>query len=361
MNDLDYHLGIPFDTASTMSLNPFSVFFKSLPFYLSVTLLSLTSAAIAETNFVETSIVRIELIEYKIRTFGILSPNVEELSFAISGRIEEFTVEDGDDVLKDQLLAKLDTQEAEDALKNAKNQLDNSDRKMNRMMKLHKAGSIQVNQLENAQAQFDRDLLDFERATANHDRCFLYAPSNGVLLKQYIDSRTNIKAGEPLFIFQSDSEKWVTKVELTDRNAIRMAKGAAAKVTFLPYPNEEFTGVVSKVARIANKSDSLYTTEVVIATDGRGLRPGMVAEVDLYTMSDRPFAVVPMDALLDLRGNRGRIYLLSADGSHAVEKAVTIESINGEDVAIVENLSFNRVITHGHHNLTDQSPVSVRH
>ena len=53
----------------------------------------------------------------------------------------------------------------------------------------------------------------------------------------------------------------------------------------------------------------------------------MVAEVDLYQSSSEAFATIPFDALVDLRGNRGTIYLLNAGRNRVTEKSVTIESV----------------------------------
>ncbi len=324
-------------------------------------LASMFSVAQAEQQKVRVAEIKTQAIEHTVRTFGILAPNVEEMSFQIPGRIESFLVDEGDLVAAGDLLAQLETLDAEDAVQKATTNLENAARVLARMKTLHESGSIQISQLEDAQADFDQVKLALEQAETNLERCFLRAPSNGLILKKRIDSRTSVSPGQSLFVFQSDDEQWITKVDLTDRNALFMAEGATAEVFFSPYPNETFEGQVVKVAQVANAADRLYTAEIVIATGGRELRPGMVAEVDISKRSDKTYSVVPFDALLALRKNKGLIYVVSPDQSRVLERSVTIENINGQSVALVQDLSeFTEVVVRGHQNLKDQALIQIQ-
>jgi hypothetical protein len=83
--------------------------------------------------------------------------------------------------------------------------------------------------------------------------------------------------------------------------------------------------------------------------------------VDLIKNSDRPYSIVPFDALLDLRKIRGHVYLVDQAGAAAIEKAVTINSIDGHLVALVEDLSeFELVISQGHHGLRDGDAIRIQ-
>lgn len=311
-------------------------------------------------QYVKTAPIRTEPFETRIRTFGVLAPSVEEMSFEIPGRIERFLVDEGDRVTKGQRLAVLDSQDAEDGLRKARSNLDNAQRILDRMLKLHETGSIQTSQLDDIQAQYDQARIAFEQAELNVARCEMVAPSNGLILQQNIDSRTSVQPGQAVYVFQSDDEQWVTKVHLTDKNALLMSGGAEAEITFTPYPNDVFKGQVTKVAKVANPSDGLYTVEVAISTQGLELRPGMIAEVDLIKASDEDYSIVPFGALLDVRGIRGTVYVVDSGASIAREQNVTINSIRGTEVSVLEDLSgFAEVITHGHHGLKDQASIIV--
>ena len=114
------------------------------------------------------------------------------------------------------------------------------------------------------------------------------------------------------------------------------------------------------MARIANAQDGLYTAEVTVETGDTQLRPGMVAEVNLEQRSDEMFHVVPLDAFVDMRRDKGTIYLVDSESGNAVEKRVTVARVTGNDVAVVDSLAgFERVIVRGQSRLQDQVPVEI--
>ncbi len=118
--------------------------------------------------------------------------------------------------------------------------------------------------------------------------------------------------------------------------------------------------MLTKLSRVANPGDGLYTAEITIATNGQPLRPGMVAEVDLFKTSAQSYVVVPFDALVDVRRNSGVIYLVSEDGRTAVEKPATIYAIEGNNAALMETYDgYGQVIVRGQTNLHDQSLIEI--
>ena len=323
-------------------------------------LLGANGLCLAEIQRVEVAPIQYGPLAEEIRTFGVLAPGVEELSFQIPGRIDAFKAEEGDEVVAGQLLAVLNTRDAEDQLRQAENDRANGIRFLKRMETLHAAGSIQASQLEDAAAQYDQVQIAFEQAQLNLARCSLHAPSDGLILKQTTDSRTSIRPGMPIFVFQSKDEAWTTQVDLTDRNALNISKGTTADIRFAPYPNKIFKGRVTSVAQVANSSDGLFTAEVAIIPEDYELRPGMLAEIDLIKTSERGYSSIPFDALLDVRGSRGLVYLIENSANLVREQQVTIISLNKDVVTVAEDLrSFQSVVIRGHYGLQDRSPVLV--
>ena len=277
-------------------------------------------------------------VTYQVSTYGTLSPKIEELSFKIGGRIARFEVEEGADVAKGQLLALLETEDAEDRLNKQTVELEQAQRSYKRMKTLHNKGSIQKSQLEDSAARLEQVRIAHQQAKLNLRRCSLRATSEGLILKEFLESRTTVGAGQPIFSFQSNSEAWTTKVGLTDRNVFALGEGARADIRFAPYPGVNFEGELTKLARIANPGDALYTAEITISAGDYSLRPGMVAEVDLYHTSDQNYSLVPFDALVDLRGRRGNIYVLNDSRSAVQQVSVTLVSVQGLQAALKEDL-----------------------
>jgi len=299
-------------------------------------------------------------VTYQVSTYGTLSPKIEELSFKIGGRIARFEVEEGAEVAKGQLLAQLETQDAQDRLNKQTVELEQAQRSFQRMKTLHSKGSIQKSQLEDSAARLEQVRIAHDQAKLNLRRCSLRASSKGLILKEFLESRTTVGAGQPIFSFQSNSEAWTTKVDLTDRNAFALGEGARADIRFAPYPGVSFEGKLTKLARIANPGDALYTAEITISAGDYSLRPGMVAEVDLYQTSDQNYSLVPFDALVDLRGRSGNIYVLNGSKSVVQQLPVTLVSVQGQQAALKEDLNaYSEVVIRGQQNLQDGSDVKV--
>lgn len=217
---------------------------------------------------------------------------------------------------------------------------------------------IQESQLENARDTLETANINFEQAKLNLQRCTLIAPAKGVILKEYLDSRTTINAGTPIYSFRDVSGSWITEVKLTDQNAFAFGLGTTALAKFAPYPGEVFEGQLTKQAGVADGNDGLYTVEITISTRGHDLRPGMVVEIDLIHETENAFTTIPLDAVVDLRGNQGVIYLLNQAGDQVEEVRVNIIAITGGKVAIAESVQTGRkVVVRGQQSLRDQTRV----
>ena len=296
----------------------------------------------------------------QVSTYGVLAPKIEDLSFRTNGRIKQFNVVEGESVKQGQILATLETRDANDKLDQTRVQRDQAARKLERFEKLAQERMIQTSELENAQDELETAIINFEQAKLELERCVLIAPADGVILKEHEDSRTTINAGAPIYAFRDISKSWVTEVELTDQNAFAFGIGTIARAKFSPYPGEVFNGTLTKQAGVADRRDGLYTVEITIDDEGRELRPGMVVEIDLIHETQQSYTMVPLDALVDLRANQGSIYLLDESKARVSEIPVHIVMISAGWVALVEPLpEGSKVVIRGQQSLRHNSDVRV--
>ena len=116
------------------------------------------NSAVAQDELRPVKVVQITSvpIDYHISTFGVLAPNIEDLSFQIKGRIDKFLVDEGDRVAAGDVLVQLEVKDAEDRLSKMKVALDQATRKLSRFEKLHEERSVQKSQLEDAQDDFEQ-------------------------------------------------------------------------------------------------------------------------------------------------------------------------------------------------------------
>ena len=335
--------------------------FSSLMIFCLFLLVTTTTAKAEDAGYpVRISSVENRQVTRSVSTYGVLAPKIEDLSFRIGGRIASFAATEGLTVDEGQVLAELEKRDAKDALNKTRVEYDQATRQFERLQKLAADRLIQAAQLDNAKDTLEKANIALQQAELELERSTLRAPAKGVILREYLQSRTTIAAGTPIYSFRDISGSWITQVELTDRNAFAFGPGTKAVARFAPYPGEEFEGELTKQAGVADENDGLYTVEVTIATHGRELRPGMVVEIDLTHQSEQPYTIVPLDSLVDLRGNKGVIYLLDEAGETVEERHVHIMTHTGDSVALVEAIKTGRsIVVRGQQNLRDHAHVDV--
>lgn len=296
-----------------------------------------------------------------IKTIGTLDPVVEELSFKVSGRLKELLVDEGDHIKKNQIIARL---ELDDALNNQAQQeiaLEQAQRKFDRLKKLYNGGSINKENYEDATNQQEQIRLCLSQARLNVERCTLKAPGNGKIIKKHMEYLTTVNPGQPVYCFQNSQQPWIIKVNLTDRQIFSVRMGTLAKVSFPSLPGQIFNGQITHTALQANPVDGLYGIELTLSSGPFDqLIPGMVADVEIVQSSEKVYTIVPLASLLNLKGMEGYLFIASPDLKYAIRKSIRVNSIFQNNAALEDDLDTHQmVIVHGNQKLEDKNPIIV--
>jgi membrane fusion protein, multidrug efflux system len=302
-----------------------------------------------------------ENLVIEIKTVGRLAPDIAELSFKIPGRLVELNVDTGDTVKKGEILARLETDDAMDMQKNSKLLMEQAERKFNRIKNLHEKKSVTTDNFEDARDAYHQTKIANHQAKLNVKRCTLAAPCNGKVLKRHLDYMTSVTPGTTIYSFRNCEKPWIVKTNLADHQAFLLKEDSPARVTFSPYPKIPLEGRVTSIAQEANPGDGLYEVEITIIPEkDMLLKPGLLAKVDISRKSREAYSIVPLAALLNLRGMDGHLFVVDKDNNRAVKKEITVRSISGTRVALEEDLSaFEFVITHGNHQIDDADPIEI--
>jgi len=123
----------------------------------------------------------------------------------------------------------------------------------------------------------------------------------------------------------------------------KVADGQPAHVRVDAFPGESLPGEVKSVATVASQQDWLsadvkvYQTMVTINKSMAGLKPGMSAEVTIFTDSQRDHVLaVPLQAILGSvdMGRKRRVYVMTEKGPEAREVTV---GLSNEKMAEIED------------------------
>jgi multidrug efflux pump subunit AcrA (membrane-fusion protein) len=168
-----------------------------------------------------------------------------------------------------------------------------------------------------------------------------------------------VSPGTTVLVLGSRARGSVVEVGLADRDAVLVREGDPAVARFDALPGMEFQGRVSQIAAAADQGTGTYTMEVSLR-GAADLTAGLVGQVEIRPSNGAPATMVPIEAILEADGTQATVYALSADGTHAERRRVTVAFIDGNRVAVARGLEgVAAVLTDGAAYVDEGSIVRV--
>ena len=259
--------------------------------------------------------------QQQLRAAGkVILSNPAELSFSISGHVEELNVEQGDQVSEGDMLTKLDTSSLEQEVALRESDLAVAKANLARVMVGPSQGdfiqaendliaaestrplsvaqsTMQVADIASAQAYLeylntlplpedvnlaqagvDRAERDVEAALARMERATLKSPISGDIIEILVNTFEYAGAGQTI-IRLSDVNDLSVELEMDEIDVATINIGDNAKVTFEALPGGLVIGVVTRITPNTNNDDAKdFIVELKLLEIPIGLRWGMSAE-----------------------------------------------------------------------------------
>lgn len=157
----------------------------------------------------------------------------------------------------------------------------------------------------------------------------LRAPVTGAVLERSVAVGQMLDPGVAAFRIADLSTLWLT-VHAFERDAVRIERGAAARLAFAALPGEDFTGTVRMVGRQVNRDSRTVDVRIDVRnTDGR-LRPGMTATASLPAgASGARILTVPVGAVQRVR-NEWCVFIPKAEGAFEIRRIGRGRDLDGE-------------------------------
>ncbi|MES1159848.1 MAG: HlyD family efflux transporter periplasmic adaptor subunit, partial [Bacteroidota bacterium] len=147
---------------------------------------------------------------------------------------------------------------------------------------------------------------------------------------------------------------------VSDRDWAALKKGDQAMVAIDAYPDQRFTGVITKMAEGADPTSSTYPVEVTVSPAGHRFAPGLFCTLQLQPSSRQTLTMIPAEALAEGDGKTGYVYTLNADKRTVKKNPVRIAYLQKDKIAISSGLeNVSEVITSGVGYLTERSTVKA--
>lgn len=170
----------------------------------------------------------------------------------------------------------------------------------------------------------------------------LRSPISGVVLERNIVQGQMLEPATPAYRIANVSTLWLT-VHAFERDAVRIAKGANARLTFSALPGEQFRGIVSLLGGQVSKESRTVPIRIDVRNDRGLLRPGMSATAAVPVgESKTPVLTVPVAAVQRVR-NEWCVFLPKDASTFEIRKIGRGRDL-GDEVEVLSGLKAGEKI-----------------
>lgn len=248
---------------------------------------------------------------------GTVEPITQvEVGTQVSGIISHIYVDYNSEVTAGQLIAELDrtTLEAELAsstatMNSARVEYEYQEKNYARQKELHEKKVISDTDFETAtynyeraKAEYEKSRSDLVKASTNLGYARIYSPIDGVVISRAVDEGQTVAASfstPTLFTIANDLTQMQVVADVDEADIGNVTEGQRVTFTVDAYPNDIFEGTVTQVRLEATETSNVITYETIINAPNADLKlkPGLTANVTIYTQEERDILYLPLKSL----------------------------------------------------------------
>lgn len=303
-------------------------------------------------------------IERIVVASGTIEPeHLVEVRSKVSGIVEKFHVDAGDRVKVGQVIAEIDRETLEAAVREARAVLQEADvtrehlsRDLARKTALFHRGIESNDEIDRVRAEFAASEARQERARATVERleqelawATITAPIDGLVLQRDLNpgaavaSVASVTGGTVLMtIADTSSMHLLGVIDENDIAAVRV--GMDARIQTDAFPGRVFAGKVRKIASLGDRKDNVtsFKVEVTVLEGVEDLRARLSADADIVSEVHERALVLPETALI-YDGDAIAVDVAGA-AETAERRKVKVGVTQKDKVEIVEGLREGEVV-----------------
>ncbi|HHY91509.1 MAG TPA: efflux RND transporter periplasmic adaptor subunit [Clostridiales bacterium] len=333
---------------------------------------------------VETTEAKRQDVELNTILSGKLEPIEEtEVSSKLSGKVIKVHVKVGDSVQAGDVLFELDSQDLQNAVKQAEaayrvaeanlkmtqENIENAKVNLERMRALYEEGAVSKQQLEQYELQASETKLEAVRAQVEQARVAISvaesqlrdvvvtAPISGVV------TSVNIHVGELATpgvkaVGIANLSKVVIETNVSEYLINKVHKGDKVEVLIKSAQETPFEGNITSLSPAPSGGSMTYPIKVEMENPDLILKPGMFAEIKIVSDKKENVIAIPSESVIMKNGNPV-VAVVNGDTAKLVEVQVGMD--NGELVEITEGLKEGDiVIVKGQEYVEDGSKIKIK-
>ena len=153
-----------------------------------------------------------------------------------------------------------------------------------------------------AKSTFESSEANLAKAKRNLAYATITSPIDGVVISRAVEEGQTVAAGfetPTLFTIAADLTQMQVIADVDEADIGGVQEGQRVIFTVDAYPNDTFEGTVTQVRLEATEESNVVTYEVVISAHNPDLKlkPGLTANITIYTAERRNVVNIPLKAL----------------------------------------------------------------
>ena len=265
----------------------------------------------------DTAKVEMTNIQTSITATGTIEPVTSvTVGTQVSGIVSHLYVDYNSIVKKGQVIAELDRTNLISELNTAKANLSSAESSAsyelanyNRYKTLYDKGLVSADEFESAQLSYHKakeqvntSRESVKKAQTNLGYATITSPIDGVILSKSVEEGQTVAASfntPELFVIAQDLTNMQVIAKIDEADIGGVIEGQRVSFTVDAFPDDHFEGSVTQVRQQATTESNVVTYEVVISAPNKDLKlkPGLTANVTIYTLEKNNVLAVPAKAL----------------------------------------------------------------
>lgn len=270
-----------------------------------------------ETVEFETAKAERQDIHTTITATGTIEPVTSvTVGTQVSGIVSKLYVDYNSVVKKGQVIAELDKTNLTSELNRAKADLSSAESTLayetanfKRYQTLFDKGLVSANDYESAKLSYEKarqtaasSRENVQKAQTNLGYATITSPIDGVVLSKAVEEGQTVAASfntPELFNIAQDLTDMRVIADIDEADIGGVKEGQRVTFTVDAFPDDKFEGLVTQVRQEATTTSNVVTYEVVISAPNKDLKlkPGLTANVTIYTLEKNGVLAVPAKAL----------------------------------------------------------------
>lgn len=228
--------------------------------------------------------------------------------------------------------------------------------------------AMKIEDARAAEAAVRQARANVQLARENRDNAFIHSSVNGIVAKRSVEPGQIATPGTSLMQITVPGTVYFS-ASVSEKDLSRVHEGQTVEVGIDAFPNEQFTGTVSKLYPTGDASSRTFVARVTLSDGGGRLRPGMFARGAVIVSRKNNVILVPKTALATAgnpvplssteTGTASSVF--SVQNDKTVRKNIRVGEPSGDNVEVISGLEpGDQVIVSGSR-LEEGQKVHVTH